>query len=423
MPFNLLLISLDTLRADHLSLYGYPVHTTPRLNQWSNRARIYDLVFSVDAWTTPAHAAMFTGLYPVEGGTEGYLQMPPEHLTIAGLLKDYGFLTLANTDGGLMSHSSGLDNGFDLFMTRYEPPEKKFQDAFAWIQLARLRQAPFFVFLHTYGLHEPHSFPAHSTAAAGFLRDAMNSVPVPAGDWISLSNSLQNNTSNNIAIAPYVNALYDASLTNTDEALGNLLDRIDRAGILNNTVVAITGDHGENLLEHDILGHGHQMPSPEICHVPLIVLVPGQHTTTHITQVLSQTDIAHELLEAMNVGLDLPKDSCAQPDLAGAISTTTQQKKYPIEKFVSIVIFGATCEYLTVFERGANTLKVENLSPWNKNSPTCSDDVPRMKEMARCLLQRANTAEAEFQANQPTRKSNHMNQDLNSNLKALGYIQ
>ncbi|RMF19365.1 MAG: hypothetical protein D6760_13135, partial [Deltaproteobacteria bacterium] len=154
---NVVLVSVDTLRADHVGAYGYERPTTPHLDRFAAASVVFERAVSQSAWTRPAHASMFTGLYPVEHGIVSV--HPPRRLgskvpTLAAVLSRAGYRTAAFVGGGNLSAEFGFDSGFEV----YRSPGRRFSEtvpeAIAWIE--RDAGRPFFLFVHGLDVHRPY---------------------------------------------------------------------------------------------------------------------------------------------------------------------------------------------------------------------------------------------------------------------------
>lgn len=316
---NLLLISIDTLRADHVGFHGYARPTTPFLDSLAARGVVLRNYRAVASYTVPTHASMFTGLFPPRHGT-----YRPEHRLDATevpylprQLAEHGYVTAAFTGGGYVSEDFGFATGFDQFDTNDPVPitngvlkrrmpqgkdRASLDDVYRWIDAHGDER--WFAFVHTFAAHDydPPAgvFAAFDTRPDTTLRD-LDRVPgpnfwqkrsrpgdLPAGDLEHLTN------------------LYDAAIRNVDDHLRDLFDGLHAAGLLDNTVVAITSDHGEELYDHQNIGHGISLYE-EALRIPLLILAPGIEARV-ITDAVSQVDLMPTLLqligEAIPPGID-----------------------------------------------------------------------------------------------------------------------
>jgi len=308
---NLLFISLDTLRADHLGCYGYDRPTSPFLDAWSESAALFTDVVAVAPYTLPTHATMFTGLMPLRhGAVRDRQRLDTRRVAyLPEILAVNGYATAAFTGGGLVSDEFGFGGGFDRYGL-IDPILERFgfgtglagsngktslmDGVSEWIE-ARVDER-WFVFLHSYATHEYSApkvdlelFDTHpelpidrETLPYFKQREWLEDAPTP-GEIEHLTN------------------LYDGTIHHADRVLGRLLGRLEEQGLLQNTVVVITSDHGEELWEHGSLGHAitvHQ----ELLQVPLMVRVPGEPGGRRIDRPVSQADLTPTLLEL----LDLP---------------------------------------------------------------------------------------------------------------------
>jgi len=245
---HLILISLDTLRPDHLGLSGYERDTSPNLDALARESLVFDNAFAPAPWTLPSHASMFTGHYPNSHGA-GYRD-PFDPLdgrlpTLAEELRAAGYRTLAFVGGGLMSESNGLARGFDRWSEHIEANlDSTLPHVFDAIGLES--GEPLFLFLHTYDIHGPyndgpskHSFPSEEPSDPDAIAQSQE-------DWRRIRELGHHHYQDfeRFESLQQVIAAYDAGIRRTDEALGRLFDRLRALGIYDEALIVVTSDHG-----------------------------------------------------------------------------------------------------------------------------------------------------------------------------------
>lgn len=317
-PPDVLLIVLDTLRADHLSLYGYERPTSPRLDALARRRGIvFDDVVASSPWTLPSHVSLFTGLEAFRHGVNFDFAAPDDLDTLAEQFRAAGYETWASTAGGFVSPTYGLAQGFDVFRTRNWRPTARHTNELE-VGLDELEQRltpqgspPSFAFFHTYETHDPYwaREPFFSRFAAGTRAPesgyvAMAKLPLDAGDGYALRKRfvLQKGAGPEAGEPDpeLVRALYDSEVAYTDSLVGPLLERLLRFGWLDKGIVALTSDHGESLGEHGLAGH--IALYEDTLRVPLILWLPGaQGGGTRISDTVRLVDVAPTLLEVAGI--------------------------------------------------------------------------------------------------------------------------
>jgi arylsulfatase A-like enzyme len=279
-PPSLVLVSLDTLGAGHLSGYGYGRETSPTID-----ARLMEAGTSfMDVSTTfprtdIAHVSLFTSLYPNAQPTAGRLLAEQPVGVLAEALGDAGFETAAFTEDAFLAGAFGFWTGFDRF--REYPFDSAargyavFADAGAYLEEKRDRR--FFLLVHTYRVHEPYApSPSYRDLFGGWWE----SDPDPS---VPREHRAERDA-------------YDASIREADALVGTLLDRIDRLGLADRTIVVLLSDHGEAFGQHGLMRHGlgfHQ----EQLHVPLVFRGPGIPAGLRVTAPASLVDVAPTLLD------------------------------------------------------------------------------------------------------------------------------
>jgi len=250
---DILLISLDTVRADHLGAWGYSRPTSPNLDRLADSGFRFAQTIAQSCWTRPSHRAILSGLAPVSRG--GLTPHP-----IAQPLWQAGYETLAFTGGGQVDPAFGFGFGFERYdMADWLRDPQELAD-----RLAERRGRPIFAFLHTYEPHDPYdddrfAGPAISKLAApGFSLGRMNRMGKKGITPAEKS---------------YIEALYDGDIAFADAQLGKLFAALSASGVAEHAIIVVTSDHGEQFWEHNDWRHGSSLFDHDI-HVPLLVVVP-----------------------------------------------------------------------------------------------------------------------------------------------------
>jgi arylsulfatase A-like enzyme len=277
---NLVLISIDTLRADHLGAYGYSRGTSPTVDaRLAAQGVTFEEVYSHSPKTTPSHMTLFTSLYPSVHGVELWDERTPGHVlnpvvhTLAEVLKNAGYATAAYTGGANVHAARGFDQGFDVYKHSGQLRRAK-----RW--LSRHRRGKFFLFFHTYDVHDPYVPPPHwmEHYAAGYdgpVRAAVERLRDNASGWWRGHRLFWESVDRkNPRDGEFVERLYDATIRHMDEAtLAPLLEHLDSLGLAGETLIVFTSDHGEAFGEHGVFLHDDLYAGT--LHVPLILRLPG----------------------------------------------------------------------------------------------------------------------------------------------------
>jgi arylsulfatase A-like enzyme len=303
---NIVLVSVDTLRADHTGFHGYQRPTTPNMDGLAGRAVVFENAISQSAWTRPAHASMFTGLYPSEHGMIAVgrnVALDPRQPMIASVLRANGYATAAFTGGGNMSAHFGFDAGFDEFRS----PGRRFENSLADLEtwLDSVGERPFFLFVHGYDAHRPYRpLPVD--------RKAVGVSPTPP--TIGMKRACRTGRSP-VDVADHLGE-YDAAIHRGDRAIGRLLEALEQRGRMDDTVVVVTSDHGEEFLEHGGCFHIRSLHR-EIVHVPLVYYVPGVDPARVPALVPASVSIAPTILDIVGVGKRLREGPSLAPYIDG----------------------------------------------------------------------------------------------------------
>jgi arylsulfatase A-like enzyme/Flp pilus assembly protein TadD len=270
--WNLVLLSVDTLRADHLSSYGATALRTPNMDRLASEGLLYENVSTVAPTTLPSHASLFTGLTPVAHGVRDNVgfYLDDRFTTLAAHLKEQGYDTAAFVGAFVLDSRFGLDRGFDLYDDAIEEAEEEgvsgliaqrrgaavLESSLDWLGSRGQDPRPFFAFLHFYDPHAPYE--------------------PPAGEG------------------------YRGEVAYVDSLVGRLLSYLDERGLTERTLVVLTADHGESLGEHGELTHGLFLYESTL-RIPLLFRYPGASGGKRVSDPTHITGIASEILEILRL--------------------------------------------------------------------------------------------------------------------------
>lgn len=303
---NVLLVTLDTVRADHTTPYGYERDTTPALAALARGGARFTHSYAQAPATTPTHASLFTGRLPQDHGCFGFENsMAESELTLAEHLRANGYRTMGAATSMKFDAGSGLWQGFDAWELFGHLPKNERSDAVrtAVSEFAALPDArPFFAFAHLFDAHAPYAPPEP------WLTRWHPGLPSPEPARTVRFVSSHQTTPVEPEVLTYLLGLYDGGLGFADQNLAALLSGL-HPGNGRETLVIVTSDHGEAFKEHGYLGHSEWLHE-EIVRVPLVVSWPGRVTPgLEIDAVAQSVDLFPTLVELLH----LP----APPGLAG----------------------------------------------------------------------------------------------------------
>jgi arylsulfatase A-like enzyme len=287
---GVLLVSIDTLRRDHVGFHGYGKPTTPALDALAAAGTVMDDAVSVSSWTLPAHVSMMTSVEPAAHGAvhslQGFNRKVP---TLPALLRHAGFATHAITSHLYVSPQYGFDEGFDQLDYVYD--RKGLDVANRAIEfLDGVGDRPFFLFLHFYDPHWHYAPPDE-------LLKQFETEPYTGtitGSWWQLRNRTKATTSE--ADLRHLRALYDGEIRYTDDQLARVLRRLRETGRADHTLVVVTSDHGEEFLEHGSWEHQRTLYE-EVVRIPMVVRGPGVARGRRVTEPVSLLDVAPTVLD------------------------------------------------------------------------------------------------------------------------------
>jgi arylsulfatase A-like enzyme len=309
---SVLLVTIDTLRADHLGAWGYERATSPGLDRLAREGIRFANAAGPSSWTLPSHASMLTGLEPAEHGVQHpQAALPPSAPTLATRLQAAGYETFAAVSHVYLGHRWGFDRGFDTFdeSAAEESPhtpvaEKVVDSALAWLKDRGPEEDPFFAWLHIFDPHWDYSPP--EPFASRFDPDYDGPFDGSYETLRPFIRALAPAGSTPPPLAPrdleHLEALYEGEIAYVDHHLARLFEHLRASGLLADMLVVVASDHGEEFMEHGSL-EGHQWTLyEEVVHVPFILRLPGRAWAgTVVERHVSTVGLADTVLELLGL--------------------------------------------------------------------------------------------------------------------------
>ena len=299
---NILLFTIDACRPDHFGCYGYGRNTTPNIDKIASEGGLFTHAFSQSAWTTPGMISIFTSLYPPTHGVDAKDRtLKDDVLTLPRVLKRNGYA--APVLPKFVDIPNYWHLGFDVV-------EKERFQAEEGADLLKLLEAykdqRFFIWYHYHGLHLPYN--PQNPYDKIFQEDIFSDISADseAVSVVKKKSVIKNNSVNfNNTDRKTVVALYDGQVKQLDDYMGQLTEKMKKWGILDNTVIIITSDHGEELFEHGFIGHASTSLNAklydEIIHIPLIIWWPKKVKHRVVDELVQQIDIMPTILDMLGL--------------------------------------------------------------------------------------------------------------------------
>jgi arylsulfatase A-like enzyme len=433
-----IVVSLDTLRADRVGYHGNTRGLTPHMDALAAEGMIFERAIAPAPWTLPTHASLFTSKLPFDHHARlDFTKIAPQQRMLAEVLRQAGYRTAAFTGDGYVSASFGFGQGFEIYHEsddrRDDELERTLELALAWTR--KVADDPFFLFLHTYEVHSPYTHtdradPAHR----GRLSDRFTNEEIEEirKGRLTLTEDERH----------WVRGLYDGDVVEADRLVGEFLLTLKREGILDRSILIVLSDHGEDLWDHSDArspGHGHSLYQ-ELIHVPLFVRWPGAiPPNTRIAPWVSLLDVAPTVLtlaslpaEADFRGRDLSA-ACRTGREPEAVAVTAESTEYGPDRFVMIhgrykVIFtpwpgdrnmgvAVAAAPLEIFDLTADPAERNDLSLQLESLPReVLDMVAAVRNRAAVERPRPNEPGDQKTADPPS-------EELLERLRSLGYVQ
>jgi arylsulfatase len=305
---NLIMCSLDTLRADHLSCLGNERGLTPNLDRIAREGALFSQTYATDIPTQPSHTAIFTGQFGIKTGIVSHFHpaayLPEETLWLPSLLRRNGYVT------GAVDHLFAMKDWFIRGYDDYMPPPGRSRSPGSVINSIGLpwvsehKEEDFFLFLHFWDAHIPYVPPSpfkerFSHGTAGRIDpditaklEGRPSYPLFKQNLYDFLDAMPN--------LDYIADLYDAEVAYLDFEIGQIFHHLEQEGLLEDTMVVLFGDHGENMTEHDAW-FDHAGLYDSVTHVPLLMWAPGKIPVAKSDAMVTLTDVLPTILETLGL--------------------------------------------------------------------------------------------------------------------------
>ncbi len=319
----MLVIAIDTLRADALGCGGGRAGVSPHIDALAAQSVRFEFAFAHAPWTLPSFSSLFTSLPPEVHGAggdvrNGWRGLDPEHVTIAERFQAAGYATHAIVNVDFLTEPFGTTQGFDDVDARISNDNRELRRAgpttdaaLAWIEAHAA--GPFFLFVHAFDPHAEYDPPPEWRARFAEARDA-DGTAFRFGAREHVVNHRAGRMPLDATTLARARALYDGEVAYTDDAVGRLLDGLVRRGLNQNTIVVLTSDHGEEFGEHGSWEHGHSHYD-ELLHVPLVVRAPGVEARV-VSEPVGLMDVAPTLCSLAGIAAG---DTFRGRDLSSAL--------------------------------------------------------------------------------------------------------
>ncbi len=417
LPPNVIVVSLDTLRYDRCGFNGYDRSTTPFLDQLAAESIVFDRAYTTMSWTLIAHMSMLTGLYPTQHGVmEADLALDPGFPTLAERLASEGYQTAGVHFPGWLDPRFGFHRGYDTYGAAEDAEA-------ASVQLEEITAGlrtdwPFFLFVHLFDIHSGDLHLPGSTIYeppapfdSMFMENAKASLAgIDAMQWWE---SLCQPTA---AQHEAINALYDSGIRYTDSKLEAWFSDWEARGLLDNTIIVITSDHGEGLRQREARYGGHGNMFEEGLRIPLMVRLPGgARGGERVSSLASLVDIVPTVLEAAG----LPGD-----DRLPGIRLTREER--PDDEWV----FAARSKARAAISKDRKIIYVDDLAhrmfrldedPLEEHPIARRDEPKTVREVVQPMLDTALMKLTSYFQPAPALRAGELDAEVKNALMGLGY--
>ncbi|MGB5176742.1 MAG: sulfatase, partial [Thermoanaerobaculia bacterium] len=297
---NILLYVIDTLRADHLGIYGYPRPVSPQIDAFAAEATVFDDAVAQSSWTRASMASIFTSLWPLQHATNRRGDvLAPEAVTLAELLREAGYETVAFAKNQNVFPTFGFSQGFDNFNAIWAKGKshKINERVEKWLKTYN-GDRPFFLYLHAVDPHVPYGPPEEFKYQFADKANDDLTLSRPPGPkiWKELE------TVQRERILDHLLDLYDGEIAYNDSTFGKLLEILRDGSVYDETLIILLSDHGEEFQDHGNWQHGRNL-FVENLHVPLLIRFPDRGQGVRVKQRVQHIDLLPTLLDYLGLGV------------------------------------------------------------------------------------------------------------------------
>lgn len=435
---NVIVVLVDTLRADHLGCYGFPADISPSVDRLAAESVVFERCVSPAPWTKPSVATLFTSLYPSQHGLSSSPKSMPDPSqardtevlpaaieTMAESFSGAGYETAAFVTNHWLQDPYGFSQGFDRYIFRprkYEPAPGIVAIAKEWLA-GRKSARPFFLYLHLMDVHGPYHFSEEDLTMMKSVLGPKDR-PLSARETKSLHFYMGATWRGRPAMAGSLlnwRAAYAAGVRRCDRAIGDFLDTVRRQGLLENTIIVLTADHGEGLMDHGRMEHGQSLHIEQL-HVPLVIRLPGAAPEPRrVKGWVGLIDVLPTLADLCD--LKAPRNAWVGKSLASALrggsvrSRAMHSTAVKNPPFADSVIQG---EFHLIEKVETKNRELYHLASDPKEARDASADHPRVVgSLAGKIAQHRN----DFDRRGLDPSNVPMSEELKEQLRSLGYLQ
>ena len=306
-PWSVLLITVDNLRPDRMSLYGHDKNTTPYLMSFAKESAVFEKAFSTSAWTAPGIVSLVTGYYPPVHAQNGRFSFYDKEMTAAlRVLAEKGYEIFGEAIRGPSHQGFGFDKSLGKSPDRLE----------SFIESRKNIETPFFAWVHLRDVHLPYSpselqaerFGTASRTSKGIEAVRKHKIILRYPERVNVAFEHAGKVTFSLEDVSIIKSLYDGEVADVDSRLRQSLERMRETGLLDRTIVIITADHGEELFDHGWIGHASTAYDgklyDELIHIPLIIRVPDTSLTGRYDSLVQGVDIMPTLFDILGVAAD-----------------------------------------------------------------------------------------------------------------------
>ncbi len=438
--YNIMLVSFDCLRYDHVGCNGYELNTTPNIDQLAEKGTNFMRAYSQSSWTAPSHMTIMTSLYPAAHEVNVHPKPAPLHPiinTVAAILQAAGYRTGGFISGTYVKSVLGFARGFDRYDENFNverSSDEVNKQVISWFEGNNENpRRPFFLFVHYFDPHEPYDPPPPYDSMFNPVHN--NEPGKNSRDILKYFKMKRPGEGVNREMLKNLIGLYDGEIRHTDDRFGELLNFLKQNGEFDNTLIIVTADHGEAFLDHkNQLRHGNSLYE-ELIHVPFVIKLPKQWKQREVSDAIVQhLDISPTILDIL--GLPVPDNMQGKSLLPLMTPENSPKSRQAVEDtayselivrinredtlFLESVV---TERWKLVWDRSKDTFELFDLHANPGEQINVDYKNPEIVNTLKRSLVELSKENLSRQKARDSVKKGELNEEILKELKALGYIR
>jgi arylsulfatase A-like enzyme len=434
---NVILIVIDTLRADHLSQYGFHLETSPALEEFAAQATRFENCHTPAPWTRPAVTTIFTGMHPLHHSVTRKTALNSRASTLAEELERAGLETIGISLNPNVSHDFGLGQGFEIFVEEFGDRTTAYSDISQMLRLAQMwflakgeRRESFFLFMLPMNVHGPYKVPKGKGRKSLLGRPPIKGFKYYSKlmkDIMKRGKAVERRPEVTPTMIQSLREKYATAVRYSTDNISEFFEFLKEQNVYDKSLIVVAADHGEELYDHQGFSHGYTIYN-EVLHVPLFIKQPYQRHARAITAPVDLTDVYPTILDLVGAEIPMHLDGRSlAPLLAG------EQAEAEVKDKIFTVAWEKRCvaqgilrwpwKFIRVEQNYEGLNNVDMLFNLEEDPGELDDLAQQRPDLVDKLAGGIKNVVSEFEGAEHFTETRDLDPEMEERLKALGYLQ